>query len=107
MGPCAQAWPALTVPAGTTPHGGPGVNGTLATAKQSDGSLQVTYNGALLYTFVSDTSPGQVTGNGVAGFSVAKPSTSSTQAGASSGSSSGSTNTSSGGTTTTKGGYGY
>jgi hypothetical protein len=84
------------------------VSGTLATAQQSNGALQVTYNGALLYTFVSDTSPGQVTGNGVAGFSVAKPSTSSTQAGASGGSSpAGTTTTKSGGTTTTKGGYGY
>jgi predicted lipoprotein with Yx(FWY)xxD motif len=71
-GACLQAWPALTVPAGTTPMLAAGVTGTLATAKQADGTLQVTYNGQLLYTFVSDTSPGQVTGNGVAKFSVAK-----------------------------------
>jgi predicted lipoprotein with Yx(FWY)xxD motif len=71
-GACLQAWPALTVPAGTTPTLASGVSGTLATAKQSDGTLQVTYNGMLLYTFVSDGSPGQVTGNGVAKFSVAK-----------------------------------
>jgi predicted lipoprotein with Yx(FWY)xxD motif len=73
-GTCLQAWPALTVPAGTTPTLASGVSGTLATAKQSDGTLQVTYNGMLLYTFTSDSSPGQVTGNGEAKFSVAKAS---------------------------------
>jgi predicted lipoprotein with Yx(FWY)xxD motif len=71
-GTCIQAWPPLTVPAGTTPSAGPGVTGTLGTSKQSNGDLQVTYDGDLLYTFLSDTSPGQVTGNGVAGFSVVK-----------------------------------
>jgi predicted lipoprotein with Yx(FWY)xxD motif len=74
-GSCAQAWPALTVPSGTTPTGGSGVTGTLGTSAQSNGTLQVTYNGALLYTFTSD-SPGQVTGNGVVGFSVVKVSAS-------------------------------
>jgi hypothetical protein len=34
---------------------------------------QVLYNGHFLYTFVDDT-PGQVTGQGVQGFSVATPS---------------------------------
>ncbi|HXQ44065.1 MAG TPA: hypothetical protein VN816_05470 [Acidimicrobiales bacterium] len=81
-GACAAAWPPLTVSAATVPTGGPGVTGTVASSKQSDGTYQVTYNGAPLYTFVSDTSPGQVTGNGVAGFSVvtvsAVPSTTTT-----------------------------
>jgi predicted lipoprotein with Yx(FWY)xxD motif len=94
-GACAQAWPALTVPSGTTPTAASGVTGTLGTSRQSNGSLQVTYNGALLYTFVSDSSPGQVTGNGVANFSVAKVSSSASGAGAS--------NT----TPTTRGGSGY
>ncbi len=69
-GACAAAWPPVTVPAGTVPTGGPGVTGTVGSSKQSNGTFQVTYNGAPLYTFVSDTTPGQVTGNGVAGFSV-------------------------------------
>jgi predicted lipoprotein with Yx(FWY)xxD motif len=69
-GGCAAAWPALTVAAGTVPSAGPGVNGTVGTAVQSNGTTQVTYNGSPLYTFVSDTAPGQVTGNNVAGFSV-------------------------------------
>jgi predicted lipoprotein with Yx(FWY)xxD motif len=83
-GTCLAAWPALTVPVGTTPTLPAGVSGTLATAKQANGALQVTYNGQLLYTFLSDSSPGQVTGNGVAMFNVVKVSTSA--AGASAGS---------------------
>jgi predicted lipoprotein with Yx(FWY)xxD motif len=69
-GSCAQAWPFLTVPTGTTPKAGAGVTGTLGTTT-SGGALVVTYNGKALYTFISD-SAGQVTGDGVAGFSVAK-----------------------------------
>ncbi|MGA2522062.1 MAG: hypothetical protein ABSG81_14750 [Acidimicrobiales bacterium] len=76
-GACLQAWPALTVPAGASPKGGPGVAGTLGTAKQADGTTQVTYDGNLLYTFLSDDA-GKVTGNGVAGFSVAKVTAAST-----------------------------
>jgi predicted lipoprotein with Yx(FWY)xxD motif len=91
-GSCAQAWPALTVSAGTTPTAGSALNGTLAAVKQSNGTYQVTYNGAPLYTFASDTT-GQVTGNGVSGFSVAKVS--------------GSSNSSAATTTTSGGGNGY
>ncbi len=78
-GACLMAWPAVTVATGTTPTLASGVPGTLGTAKQADGTEQVTYNGQLLYTFVSD-SPGQVSGNGVAKFSVAKASASTTGA---------------------------
>jgi predicted lipoprotein with Yx(FWY)xxD motif len=69
-GSCAAAWPALTVPAGTVPTGGPGVTGAVGTSEQSNGTFQVTYNGAPLYTFVGDSSPGQVNGNNVADFFV-------------------------------------
>jgi predicted lipoprotein with Yx(FWY)xxD motif len=68
-GACAAAWPALTVATGTTPTGGSGMTGTLGVAEQSNGTSQVTYSGSLLYTFEGDT-PGQVTGEGVNGFSV-------------------------------------
>jgi predicted lipoprotein with Yx(FWY)xxD motif len=67
---CLAVWPALTVPDGTTPTGGPGVTGTVAAVLQPNGTDQVTYNGSPLYTFVGDTSAGQVTGNNVGGFSV-------------------------------------
>ncbi len=91
-GSCAQAWPPLTVPAGTTPTAGTGFGGTLAAVQQSNGTFQVTYNGSPLYTFASDTT-GHVTGNGVSGFSVAKVSGSSSSTAAT--------------TTTSGGGYGY
>jgi len=58
-GTCAGYWPPLT----GTPSAGPGVTGTLATIKRSDGTAQVTYNGHPLYTYVGDTAPGQAFGN--------------------------------------------
>ena len=58
-GVCAGYWPPVTV----TPPAGPGVTGTLATIKRSDGTTQVTYNGHPLYTYAGDTAPGQAFGN--------------------------------------------
>ncbi len=81
-GTCTSAWPALTVSAGVKPTGGAGVKGTLSAVKQADGKYQVTYNGSPLYTFVQD-SPDHVTGQGIAGFSVAKISGSATPTGSS------------------------
>ena len=58
-GSCAQYWP--PVPGHVTE--GPGVTGALGTITRSDGSSQATYNGHPLYTYVSDTAPGQANGN--------------------------------------------
>jgi predicted lipoprotein with Yx(FWY)xxD motif len=58
-GSCAQYWP----PVPGHVKAGPGVTGTLATITRSDGSSQATYDGHPLYTYVSDTSPGQASGN--------------------------------------------
>jgi predicted lipoprotein with Yx(FWY)xxD motif len=58
-GTCADYWPPVT----GTPAAGPGVTGTLATIKRSDGTTQATYNGHPLYTYVGDTAPGQAFGN--------------------------------------------
>ena len=69
-GNCLVVWPALTVASGTTPLG-KGVSG-LGAIRRSDGTMQVTYHSLPLYTFASDAKPGQVTGQGVGGFSVAK-----------------------------------
>jgi predicted lipoprotein with Yx(FWY)xxD motif len=69
---CAAVWPPLNVPVGTTPTVGPGVTGTVGTALQANGTLQVTYNGSPVYTFVGDSAAGQVTGNGVSDFFVVK-----------------------------------
>jgi len=58
---CAKYWPPVMGPA----TAGPGVTGTLGTIKRSDGSVQATYNGHPLYTYVADTAPGQAKGNGL------------------------------------------
>ena len=60
-GSCAQYWPPVKGPA----TAGSGVTGKLGTITRSDGSTQVTYDGHPLYTYVSDTAPGQAKGNGV------------------------------------------
>jgi predicted lipoprotein with Yx(FWY)xxD motif len=70
-GSCATNWPPLTIPSGARPTAGSGVSGKLGTVQRPDGSLQVTYNGMPLYTFVGDSGPGQATGQGVANFSIA------------------------------------
>ena len=58
-GSCAAYWP--PVPGHVTLASG--VAGTVSTITRSDGSSQATYNGHPLYTYVSDTSPGQDNGN--------------------------------------------
>src|SRR5215469_15921693 len=60
---CISFWPPVTgkvtAASGTTlMHG-------FGTITRSDGSVQATYNGHPLYTYVGDTSPGQITGNGL------------------------------------------
>ena len=65
-GACLVKWPALTVPAGTTPTGGSGVTGTLGTiTRADDGTLQVTYNGLPLYFYVGDKAAGDTNGQGL------------------------------------------
>jgi len=59
-GACAQNWPPVKGPATA-----PGVTGTFGTIKRSDGSVQATFDGHPLYTFVGDTAPGQNKGNGL------------------------------------------
>jgi len=71
-GGCASAWPPLLVKAGTKVKGGSGAGGKFATFKRSDGTTQVTYNGHPLYSWTGDYSPGDTTGQGIAGFSIAK-----------------------------------
>jgi predicted lipoprotein with Yx(FWY)xxD motif len=58
-GTCATIWPPVKGPA----TAGSGVTGKLATITRSDGSTQATYDGHPLYTYVSDTAPGQAKGN--------------------------------------------
>jgi len=71
---CLAAWPPITVPAGGTASAGTGVTGTVGTfTRADDGTTQVTYKGLPLYFWKSDSKPGDVTGQGIGGFSAAKP----------------------------------
>ncbi len=72
-GSCATTWPPLTVPKGQQAVGAPGVNGTFGILARPDGSLQATYDDHPLYYAQGDVRAGDVTGNGVDGFSVATP----------------------------------
>ena len=60
-GSCATYWPPVKGPA----TAGAGVTGKLATITRSDGSVQASYNGHPLYTYVGDKAPGQAKGNGL------------------------------------------
>jgi predicted lipoprotein with Yx(FWY)xxD motif len=65
VGTCAAAWPPLPGPAAA----GTGVDKqNLATLTRSDGKVQVMYFGHPLYYFVSDTKPGDATGEGAGGI---------------------------------------
>ena len=58
-GSCAAYWPPVKGPV----TAGPGVTGTLGTIRRTDGTLQATYDGHPLYTWIGDKAPGQDTGN--------------------------------------------
>ncbi|HEV2934814.1 MAG TPA: hypothetical protein VGY96_16905 [Streptosporangiaceae bacterium] len=58
-GSCAVYWPPVT----GTPSAGPGVTGHLGTITRTDGTIQATYDGHPLYTYISDSAPGQTSGN--------------------------------------------
>ncbi len=58
-GACAAYWP----PVYGAQKAGPGVTGTLGTIKRTDGTIQATYDGHPLYTYIGDSHPGQATGN--------------------------------------------
>ena len=65
---CLASWPAYQDKGATT-----GLPTNIGTIKRTDnGQTQYTYKRLPLYTFTGD-SAGQVTGNGEAGFQVAKP----------------------------------
>jgi predicted lipoprotein with Yx(FWY)xxD motif len=64
-GNCAKYWPPVTVPKGTSvPATMPGIMGKFGAATRADGSRQLTYDGAPLYTFLNDKKPGDMNGQG-------------------------------------------
>ena len=72
-GSCATFWPPYIVSKSQGLVAGLNINGALGTIKRSDGTLQLTYKGAPLYFWSQDGKAGEVTGNNVNGFVVAKP----------------------------------
>jgi predicted lipoprotein with Yx(FWY)xxD motif len=60
-GSCAAYWP----PVIGSSAAGSGLPGKTATIRRTDGSLQLTYDGHPLYTYIGDSAPGQASGNNV------------------------------------------
>ena len=59
---CTGIWHPVAAPSSGTPSGSVG---SLGTIKRPDGTMQVTYKGMPLYTFASDTKPGDAKGQGI------------------------------------------
>ena len=66
-GACAAAWPPLLTD-GDPQAQGAAQRSMLGTTKRKDGSVQVTYNGWPLYTYVGDQGPGEANGNDFSQF---------------------------------------
>jgi predicted lipoprotein with Yx(FWY)xxD motif len=66
-GACAGAWPPLLTE-GNPQAQGAAERSKLGTTKRSDGTVQVTYAGWPLYTYVGDKGPGEANGNDFSQF---------------------------------------
>jgi predicted lipoprotein with Yx(FWY)xxD motif len=66
-GACAGTWPPLMTSGAPQATSGAKA-GQLGTTKRSDGTVQVTYAGHPLYTYVADTKPGEAKGNDFSSF---------------------------------------
>jgi len=66
-GSCAGAWPPLLFTGSGAPTSASQLPGKLTIVVDANGK-QVEYNGHPLYTFASDTAPGQTNGEGVGGI---------------------------------------
>jgi predicted lipoprotein with Yx(FWY)xxD motif len=65
-GTCAKFWPPRTVAKGVTPPAKmAGIPGTFGVFTRSDGTRQLTYDGAPLYTFLEDKKAGDMNGQGI------------------------------------------
>lgn len=64
---CAGAWPPLLTE-GEPQAQGAADRSLLGTTKRKDGTVQVTYNGRPLYTYVGDKAPGEANGNDIDQF---------------------------------------
>ncbi|MGC1167185.1 MAG: hypothetical protein WA862_13875 [Solirubrobacterales bacterium] len=66
-GACASAWPPVLT-AGDPTAGEGATASKLGTTKRKDGTVQVTYAGHPLYTYVADRKPGEANGNDIDAF---------------------------------------
>jgi len=66
-GPCAEGWPPMLTEGEPTVGNGAS-SSKLGTTGRKDGTMQVTYAGHPLYTFVEDKKPGEANGNDVSAF---------------------------------------
>lgn len=66
-GACSGVWPPL-ITTGAPKASGGALAAKLGTTKRKDGSVQVTYAGHPLYTYASDTRPGDAKGNDIDSF---------------------------------------
>ena len=81
-GSCTSFWPPVLV-TGSLPQDTGMIKGTFGTIMRPDGSTQLTINDMPLYTFASDKTSGEATGQGIQGvwFAVAASGTSASAAG--------------------------
>jgi predicted lipoprotein with Yx(FWY)xxD motif len=66
-GSCEEAWPPATASGEPTAKGGAQAS-MLGTTERKDGTMQVTYAGHPLYTFIEDKKPGEANGNDAKAF---------------------------------------
>jgi predicted lipoprotein with Yx(FWY)xxD motif len=66
-GACEQAWPPV-MSEGKPTAGNGASSSKLGTTERKDGTMQVTYAGHPLYTFVEDKKPGEANGNDTSAF---------------------------------------
>jgi predicted lipoprotein with Yx(FWY)xxD motif len=66
-GACAESWPPM-LSEGEPTVGNGAMASQLGTTERKDGTMQVTYAGHPLYTFVEDKKPGEANGNDVSAF---------------------------------------
>ncbi len=66
-GPCAKAWPPVTV-SGTPTATSPAETALVSTTTRADGTKQLTYKGHPLYYFIKDKDNGDAYGEGVKAF---------------------------------------
>jgi predicted lipoprotein with Yx(FWY)xxD motif len=71
-GACSTVWPPVTVTAMHT-YGARLTASMFSVIIRADGTKQLAVNGKPLYTFASDTKPGDVKGQGVNGFHAVRP----------------------------------